>query len=131
MQVGRSSDAIIASYLCRSLVIALLSPRRQVTVMFSDLVGSTALSARVRRTRCGRCRSRNGDGRCALLNAFEVGNRAQQLAAMAEQDAQLLQILIRQIGEDAEIDRIIEEAAAADLVLLTPATIPALALLVR
>ena len=26
---------------------------------------------------------------------------------MAEQDAQLLQILIRQIGEDAEIDRII------------------------
>ena len=45
--------------------------------------------------------------RCALLNGFEIGNRAQQLAAMAEQDAQLLQILISQIGEDAEIDRIV------------------------
>ena len=61
----------------------------------------------VQRARRGRCRSRNGDCRCALLNGFEIGNRAQQLAAMAEQDAQLLQILIRQIGEDAEIDRII------------------------
>ena len=48
-----------------------------------------------------------GDCRCALLNGFEIGNRAQQLAAMAEQDAQLLQILIRQIGEDAEIDPVL------------------------
>jgi len=61
----------------------------------------------VKLARRGRCPSRNGDCRCALLNGFEIGNRAQQLAAMAEQDAQLLQILIRQIGEDAEIDPVL------------------------
>ena len=57
--------------------------------------------------RNGRCRWGRGAYRCALLNGFEIGNRAQQLAAIAEQDAQLLQILISQIGEDAEIDRIV------------------------
>ena len=61
----------------------------------------------VQRARNGRCRWGCGTCRCALLNGFEIGNRAQQLAAMAEQDAQLLQILISQIGEDAEIDRIV------------------------
>jgi organic hydroperoxide reductase OsmC/OhrA len=65
----------------------------------------------VQRVRRGRRRSRNGDCRCALLNGFEIGNRAQQLSAMAEQDAQLLQILIRQIGEDA----VPEEAFVASL----------------
>ena len=34
----------------------------------------------VQRARRGRRRSRNGDCRCALLNGFEIGNRAQQLA---------------------------------------------------
>jgi len=43
----------------------------------------TALGG-VQRARRGRCRSRNGDGRWALLNGFEIGNRAQQLAAMAQ-----------------------------------------------
>ena len=61
----------------------------------------------VQRARRGRRRSRNGDCRRALLHGFEIGNRAQQLAAMAEQEAQLLQILIRQIGEDAEIDPVL------------------------
>ena len=66
----------------------------------------TALGG-VQWARRGGGRSRNGDCRCALPKGFETTNRAQQLAAMAEQYAQLLQILIRQIGEDAEIDPVL------------------------
>ena len=40
-----------------------------------------------------------GDCRSALRNGFEVGDRAQQLVTMAEQDARRLQILIRHIGD--------------------------------
>src|ERR1700690_3589740 len=61
----------------------------------------------VQRAQRGRSRCGCGTYRNALLNGFEIGNRAQQLPAMAEQDAQLLQILIRQIGEDAEIDSVL------------------------
>ena len=66
----------------------------------------TALGG-VQQARRGWSRCGCGTCRCALLNSFEIGNRAQQLTAMAEQDAQLLQILIRQIGEDAEIDPVL------------------------
>ena len=41
----------------------------------------------------------------SMVSRSAIG--AQQLAAMPEQDAQLLQILIRQIGKDAEIDPVV------------------------
>ena len=42
----------------------------------------------------------------SLRAGLEIGDRAQQLAAVAEQHAQLFEILIGQIGQDAEIDRV-------------------------
>ncbi len=63
----------------------------------------------VQRVRHGMCHSRNGVRGCAFLDVFKVGNRTQQLAAMSEQDAKLLQILVRQIGEDAEVDPVLIE----------------------
>ena len=42
----------------------------------------------------------------ALRGGVETGDRAQQLAAVAEQHAQLFEVLIGQIGQDAEINRV-------------------------
>jgi hypothetical protein len=50
----------------------------------------------IQRQRCGRCR--NGDRGCALLDGFEIGNRTQQLAAMAERrNTNLFEVLIGQV----------------------------------
>jgi hypothetical protein len=45
--------------------------------------------------RRGRRHNRNGDRGGALFDPLKAGNRAQKLAAMTEQDAQLFQVLIR------------------------------------
>ena len=39
--------------------------------------------------------------RCSFRSRFEVCYRALKFAAVAEQNAELLQVLIRQIGQDA------------------------------
>jgi hypothetical protein len=62
-------------------------------------------------SRCGRSWCRNGRSGSTLGESFEVCDRSQQFAAMAKQDAELLKILVRQIGEYAEIDRILMECS--------------------
>jgi len=47
-----------------------------------------------------RCRRRNGESGCALLGGFEVDDRAQYFAPITEKDAELLQVLIGQVGKD-------------------------------
>lgn len=61
----------------------------------------------VQRQRHGRHRCSNVGCRCPLPDGFEIGNRTQQLAAMTEQDAQLLEILICQIRNDVKINSVI------------------------
>jgi hypothetical protein len=43
------------------------------------------------------------------MRAVQRRDRAQEFAAVAEQDTELLKVLIREIGQDAEIDNIIAE----------------------
>ena len=65
-----------------------------------------------RRVGCSRrrgCRSRSV-GCSAFVGYFQIGYRTRHLAAIAEQDAELFKILIRQIGEDAEVDPVIGKA---------------------
>lgn len=48
-------------------------------------------------------------GRRSVLGFFELGDFAQQFAAMADNDAELFQVLIREIGQDAEVDAVVLE----------------------
>ena len=77
---------------------------RQVREHHRDL----AALGGVHQARLGSCC--NSRCRCARLDVFEVANRPQQLAAMSQRDAELLQILIRQVGEDTEVDPVLIEA---------------------
>jgi hypothetical protein len=55
----------------------------------------TALGG-IQRQRCGTWR--NGDRGCVLLDGFEIGNRTQQVAAMAERrNTNLFEVLIGQV----------------------------------
>ena len=47
-----------------------------------------------------------GRGWCALLDAVDIGNRAQHFAAIAEDDAKLFQVLIGQFAKDREINAV-------------------------
>jgi hypothetical protein len=40
----------------------------------------------------------------------EIADRAQHFAAITEQDSQLLQVLVREFGEDAEVNAIFGKA---------------------
>lgn len=74
-------------------------------------------------------RSRNDGRGCALLDVFEVGNRSQQFAAIAEQDAELLIRQIRHcIGEAITAVKTTKERlweadiyrTAGDIALMSP-----------
>ena len=59
----------------------------------------------------GAAGARSGDRGCALLDGFKIGDRAQQLAAMAERrNADLFEVLIGQVAEDREIDIVLGKA---------------------
>jgi hypothetical protein len=63
------------------------------------------------RSWCFRWRSRDGNRGCDLLDAFEIGNRAQELSAMPERpDTDLFEILIGQIAQNVDINIILGKA---------------------
>ena len=53
------------------------------------------------------CHSRNGNRRCGFIAVIEVGNRTQNLRRCPSRDAEVFQILIRQIGKDAEVNPVL------------------------
>ena len=57
-------------------------------------------------SRCGRqgCRGGNRD-------VAEIADRTEHLAAMAEQDTEVFQVLVCQIGENAGVDPVLHEAS--------------------
>ena len=64
---------------------------------------------RLQQPRCGRCR--NSDRGRALLAGFEIGDRTQQLSAMAQRrNADLFEVLIGQVWQDCEIDMVLSKA---------------------
>src|SRR6516164_869794 len=74
----------------------------------------TALASgfRRRRDRRGNKRRRwpRGSGRRRVNGLAEVGDRAKHFAPITENDAQLLQVLISQIGKDLKIDAVLSKA---------------------
>jgi hypothetical protein len=52
---------------------------------------------------------RRGRGRRRRFLAVKLGDRAQNLAAIAEQDTYFFQVLIRQVRKDAEVNAIFDE----------------------
>ena len=54
---------------------------------------------------------RGRDGcRCGNRGTAEIADRAQHFASIAEQDPQLLQILIGEIGKDAQVNAICDKS---------------------
>jgi hypothetical protein len=53
---------------------------------------------------------RGRDGcRCGNRGTAEIADRAQHFASITEQDPQLLQVLIRQVRKDAQVNAIFDE----------------------
>ena len=75
---------------------------RHMSTLASSLRGR-----RSNRPRRSRCRRQHGSRRSRSRRGVQVGNRTQHFPTMSEQDAELLQILIRQIGENTEINSVI------------------------
>ena len=79
----------------------------------------------VRWRRSGRAIARTGGGGGAAVSVVasaEGGNRAQQLLAVAERDAERGQVLVVEIRQDVEIDVVVGEdgSVAAEAELLEP-----------
>ena len=75
-------------------------------------MAALASGFRRRRDRRGNNRRRwpRGSGRRRVNGLAEIGDRAKHFATITENDAQLLQVLISQIGKDFKIDAVLRKA---------------------